>query len=110
MKFHPIIVAAITASVPCVVLVAISVGEMAPSIPSSYCNPVQLPDYSVGRWARDHTKGDPAEANGLWLIDRKEQFRELADPSALWHEERWFLYPSVKMAWVGEDEGRPNRS
>jgi hypothetical protein len=43
---------------------------------------------------------------GLWLVDEAEQYRELADPSALWHEGKWYLYPSVDMAWVSADEGR----
>ena len=40
-----------------------------------------------------------------WLLDHKEQFRELADPTALWHEGKWYLYPSVDMAWVSADHG-----
>jgi xylan 1,4-beta-xylosidase len=80
------------------------------AFPERYCNPLPLPDYPVGVRARDLVRGEPAEANGLWLLDRKEQFRELADPSALWHEGKWYLYPSVRMAFVSEDEGRTWRS
>ena len=72
---------------------------------STYCNPLPLPNYPLGRSARTVSNGDPSEGNALWLLGRKEQFRELADPSALWHEGKWYLYPSVDMAWVSEDMG-----
>jgi hypothetical protein len=55
---------------------------------------------------RDLVRGEPAEPDGLWLLEHKEQFRELADPSALWHEGTWYLYPSCDLAWVSADEGR----
>ena len=42
---------------------------------------------------------------GLWLLEQKEQFRELADPTALWDDGKWYLYPSVDMAWVSVDNG-----
>jgi GH43 family beta-xylosidase len=51
------------------------------------------------------TNGAPAEGNGIWLTGQKEQFRELADPTAVWHEGKWYLYPSVDMAWVSADNG-----
>jgi xylan 1,4-beta-xylosidase len=74
--------------------------------PTRLINPLPLPNYPVGRLARDVTKGQPITAQGLWLVDRAEQYRELADPTALWHEGKWYLYPSVDMAWVSADEGR----
>lgn len=74
--------------------------------PARYCNPIPLPDYPVGRSVRDVVRGEPAGPTDLWLIGHKEQFRELADPTALWHDGKWYLYPSCDMAWVSEDEGR----
>lgn len=74
--------------------------------PQRICNPLPLPDYPVGRRVRDITRGEPAVDDALWLQPRKEQFRELADPTALWHEGTWYLYPSCDMAWVSSDEGR----
>ena len=52
----------------------------------SYCNPLPLPDYPVlaGK-----------EAGG--------GYRELADPSALYYDGRWYLYPSCGMAYWSED-------
>jgi xylan 1,4-beta-xylosidase len=74
--------------------------------PTRLINPLPLPNYPVGRLSRDVTKGQPLSSQGLWLVDRAEQYRELADPAALWHEGKWYLYPSVDMAWVSADEGR----
>lgn len=72
---------------------------------STYCNPLPIPDYPIGRLARTVTNGTPTDGNGIWLIGQKEQFRELADPTAVWHEGKWYLYPSVDMAWVSADNG-----
>jgi len=74
--------------------------------PTRRINPLPLPDYPVGRLVRDLPPGKRNEPVGLWLVDRAEQYRELADPTALWHEGKWYLYPSVDMAWVSADEGR----
>lgn len=73
---------------------------------SRWINPLPLPNYPVGKLVRDVTRGRPNDPLGLWLVDRAEQYRELADPSALWFEGKWYLYPSVDMAWVSADEGR----
>jgi len=87
-------------------LLCLTAGSLiASDLPSQerYCNPLPLPDYPVGRLARDITKGDSPD--GLWISEGKEQYRELADPTALWFEGAWYLYPSVDMAWVSRDEG-----
>lgn len=74
--------------------------------PTRLINPLSLPDYPVGRLARDLPPGKPNQPSGLWLAETTQQYRELADPTALWHEGKWYLYPSVDMAWVSADEGR----
>jgi len=76
----------------------------APPVPT-YCNPIPLPNYPIGRLVRDAVHGASVISAGLWLGDHQEQFRELADPSVLWFEGRWYLYPSVDMAWVSADGG-----
>lgn len=81
---------------------AVMSGEVAPS---TFCNPLPIPDYPIGRLARMVTNGEPSGGAGLWLVEREEQFRELADPTALWYEGKWYLYPSVDMAWVSADNG-----
>jgi xylan 1,4-beta-xylosidase len=73
--------------------------------PRTYCNPLPIPDYPVGRIVRDTPNGAPLDGSNQWRLDRKEQYRELADPTAMWHEGRWYLYPSVDMAWVSADMG-----
>ena len=73
--------------------------------PSTFCNPLPIPDYPIGRLARTVTNGEPSNGEGLWLLEQKEQFRELADPTALWDDGKWYLYPSVDMAWVSADNG-----
>ena len=73
--------------------------------PSTFCNPLPIPDYPIGRLARTVTNGEPSGGEGLWLLEQKEQFRELADPTALWDDGKWYLYPSVDMAWVSADNG-----
>jgi xylan 1,4-beta-xylosidase len=70
-----------------------------------YVNPIPLPNYPVGRVVRNMPAGQPSTLGSLWIAEKSEQYRELADPAALWHEGKWYLYPSVDMAWVSADEG-----
>lgn len=80
--------------------------DLSVETPTRRINPLPLPNYPVGRLSREVKVGATIENLGLWLVDRYEQYRELADPSALWFEGKWYLYPSVDMAWVSADEGR----
>jgi xylan 1,4-beta-xylosidase len=78
----------------------------APAHPATtYCNPLAIPNYPVGKRVRDIVPGAPVGATDLWLQDHTEQFRELADVTVLWHEGKWYMYPSVDMAWVSSDGG-----
>ncbi|AOS43205.1 Glycosyl hydrolases family 43 [Lacunisphaera limnophila] len=99
----PILVCALLSLLP---VAGQSAATPAASGPTRLINPLPLPNYPVGRLSRDVTKGEPLTQQGLWLVDRAEQYRELADPTGLWHEGKWYLYPSVDMAWVSADEGR----
>src|ERR1017187_2310820 len=72
---------------------------------ATYCNPLAIPDYPIGKRVRDIVPGTPVGATDLWLQDHMEQFRELADVTVLWHEGKWYMYPSVDMAWVSSDGG-----
>jgi hypothetical protein len=74
--------------------------------PTRLINPLPLPDYPVGRLVRDVAPGKLNDPAGLWLVNHAEQYRELADPTGLWFEGKWYLYPSCDMAWVSADEGR----
>lgn len=81
----------------------------APAVTSqvgTYCNPLPLPNYPIGRNARDIVVGSPTTSREfLWLLDHKEQFRELADVTVLWENGTWYMYPSVDMAWTSKDGG-----
>jgi hypothetical protein len=72
---------------------------------ATYCNPLAIPNYPIGKRVRDIVPGTPVGATDLWLQDHMEQFRELADVTVLWHEGKWYVYPSVDMAWVSSDGG-----
>jgi xylan 1,4-beta-xylosidase len=78
---------------------------VAADLPLTFCNPLSIPDYPIGVRARGVTNGAALNDDALWLTDHQEQFRELADPAAVWHEGKWYLYPSVDMAWVSADVG-----
>ncbi|MBC8009049.1 MAG: family 43 glycosylhydrolase, partial [Burkholderiales bacterium] len=71
-----------------------------PFMPSTYCNPLTIPSYPRGKYT--FAPYNRPEAWG-WLQEAPRDFRELADPTVLWHEGRWYLFPSCGMAWVSED-------
>jgi xylan 1,4-beta-xylosidase len=72
--------------------------------PATFCNPLPIPNYPVGYSARNAKNGQPDAGSG-WILGHQEQFRESADPTVLWHEGKWYLYPSCDMAWVSADNG-----
>ena len=57
----------------------------------TYCNPIPLPDYPIGR--------DCLLTDTPFRCD----YRETADPTVLWEDGRWYLYPSCGMAYWTED-------
>ncbi len=58
--------------------------------PATSCNPLSIPNYPVGHHARNVTNGEP-DSRESWLLGYREQFREQADPTAIWHEGKWHL-------------------
>lgn len=50
---------------------------------NTYCNPIKIEDYPKGYHGNPH--------------------RSLADPSVLYHDGKWYMYPSYEMAYVSED-------
>lgn len=100
---YPRLYACIVSLLP---LAVAAVASEAPGTPTRLINPLPLPNYPVGRLVRDLAPGKPNTPVGLWLVERSEQYRELADPTALWFEGKWYLYPSCDLAWVSADEGR----
>ena len=57
----------------------------------TYCNPIALPDYPIGRLCY---KDD---------FERREDFRESADPSVIYDNGVWYLYPSCGMVYWSDD-------
>jgi len=49
----------------------------------TYCNPLKIENYPKGYEAPSH--------------------RSLADPSVLFYDGKWYMYPSYQMAYVSED-------
>lgn len=56
---------------------------------NTYVNPTELPDFPIGRCAVSEN------AETAW--------REVADPTVLYENGKWYLYTSCGMAWVSED-------
>jgi len=62
----------------------------------TYCNPLPLPDYP---------RGMNTYEKGVWggMYPENRDFRETADPSVIYHDGKWYLYPSCGMAYVSQD-------
>jgi len=54
--------------------------------PTTYCNPIPLPNYPIGRLVREALDASAGSSGHSLSADTKAQHRELADPSALWHD------------------------
>jgi hypothetical protein len=63
----------------------------------TYCNPLPLPDYPIGRAVKEKS------TNSGFLQKPKRDFRETADPSVIFYNNRWYLYPSAGMAYISDD-------
>lgn len=64
----------------------------------TFCNPLAIPDYPRGNWTRK-----PSPNLDRFLKGFYHDFRELADPSVVYDNGRWILYPSCQMAYVSDD-------
>ena len=58
---------------------------------NTYCNPIPLPDYPLGR---NCVRNDR---------NYERDYRETADPTVLYEDGKWYLYPSCGMLYVSED-------
>ena len=56
----------------------------------TYCNPLSVPDYPIGRRVPNEVGKFPA-------------WRELADPTVIYEDGVWYLYPSCGMVWWSKD-------
>ena len=61
----------------------------------TYCNPLSIPDVPSGRWLdTDLTRANVRNFN---------DYRSISDPSVIYYDGKWILYPSYAVAWVTED-------
>ena len=61
----------------------------------TYCNPLSIEDVKSGRWLdMSLTRQDPR---------KYKDYRSISDPSVIYHEGKWILYPSYSVAYVTED-------
>ena len=61
----------------------------------SYCNPLSIPDMPLG----DNYGADPMK----YTEEPRLDFRSISDPSVLYYDNKWYLYPSYGMFYVSED-------
>ncbi len=59
----------------------------------SYCNPLCIEDIKSGRWL------DTQMVNEA----RYPDYRSISDPSVIYHDGKWIMYPSYAVAYVTED-------
>lgn len=61
----------------------------------TYCNPLSIEDVKSGRWLDyDQCGMDPRTG---------ADYRSISDPSVIYHDGKWILYPSYAVAYVSED-------
>lgn len=61
----------------------------------SYCNPLSIPNCPMG---------DNYGHDALWYTEEPRlDFRSISDPSVLYYDNKWYLYPSYGMCFVSED-------
>ena len=61
----------------------------------TYCNPLCVEKIPSGRWLDASSTGQ----NERDIND----FRSIGDPSVIYHDGKWIMYPSYKLAYVSED-------
>jgi len=62
---------------------------------TTYCNPLSISDIPSGHWLDTATERMTPDA----CLD----FRSISDPSVIYHDGKWILYPSYAVAYVTED-------
>ena len=56
----------------------------------TYCNPLSIEDVKSGRWL---------DASLLGADERtRKDYRSISDPSVVYHDGKWILYPSYAVA------------
>jgi len=60
----------------------------------TYCNPMSMPDCP---------RGADFPGSMKFTGEEVEDYRSISDPSVLYYEGKWYLYPSYGIGWVSED-------
>jgi len=61
----------------------------------TYCNPLSVADIRSGRWLDTSLAGgNPRDYS---------DYRSISDPSVIYHDGKWIMYPSYSVAYVSED-------
>ena len=61
----------------------------------TYCNPLSIADVKSGRWL----DAKLTKANERDFKD----YRSISDPSVVYYDGKWIMYPSYSVAYVSED-------
>jgi len=61
----------------------------------TYCNPLSVADVKSGRWL-------DASLSRIDPLSLKD-YRSISDPSVIYHDGKWIMYPSYAVAYVSED-------
>ena len=69
----------------------------------TYCNPLPMPCIPRGKddWYR-YEKGMFSHENKPEAVTCAD-YRSISDPTVMYYDNKWYLYPSYGMAWVTED-------
>ncbi|MBR5543233.1 MAG: family 43 glycosylhydrolase [Oscillospiraceae bacterium] len=62
----------------------------------TYCNPLKVENVGNGRWLDFDIVGNPD-------LRSSKDYRSISDPSVIYHDGKWIMYPSYKLAYVSED-------
>jgi hypothetical protein len=72
-------------------------------IRKTYCNPIPLPNYPRGMATYGERTPYEFGKDSCSRRTTKPHFRETADPTVIYLNNKWYLYPSCGMAYVSED-------
>ena len=61
----------------------------------TYCNPLSVADIPAGRWLDTELLRQSPETCA--------DYRSISDPSVIYHEGKWIMYPSYAVAYVSDD-------
>lgn len=76
---------------------------MKKDIDFTYCNPLSIPDIPQGKDDWYAYEKEMFSHNNKPESVTGADYRSISDPTVLYYDNKWYLYPSYGMAWVSED-------